>query len=234
MAIAAPLVFASAPAAASTPQAGPLTEVDGLAAATQVSAVAWKQDKPEVYNLRLSDVAVLPGGTVSGTVDLDRPSPTGGTTVALRSTPAWPNNIVIPRDVTVSKGRTTAKFTIHAGIDNYSAVAVRITADLGTSSWSRPLALVSNDFQVSGGDVVPGKEVTGAVGIGMASNPRGTTVALQSDSPNLWVPTTTIIPAGSPGVFFPVRAIPGRPPTAFATITATWNGQSVSGRYYFI
>jgi hypothetical protein len=64
------------------------------------------------------------------------------------------------------------------------------------------------------------------VGIGSGPNPTGTTVALSVSDPRWHVPPQIHIPPGSPGAIFYLGKDADVPPGTYATLTATWNGQS--------
>ena len=73
-----------------------------------------------------------------------------------------------------------------------------------------------------------GRTLGGAVGLGDAPNPFGTTVYLSSNSPDVVVPATVYVPPGSAGIRVPVQlsSTPSRPD---ARITARWGTRVTTG-----
>jgi hypothetical protein len=185
-----------------------------------------------VTALGFSADAAVEGTTVTGTVVLKNPAPDGGITVSLWSNTSYGPSVNVPAYVTVPAGSTSATFPIRVNYVGTPAI-VRPSADLGTSLVSRELVVVPTTFAVSSGTLARRGTVTPmAVGIGTSPNPDGATVALESDTAGVTVPASVTIPAGSPGVAFPVKVRRSVAQSTLGHITATWNGASVSG--YFV
>lgn len=199
-----------------------IAEVTVLAADPAVRAVTALEFSP--------DSAVL-GGTSIGTVRLKNPAPAGGIAVGLWSNTSYGPGVYVPPYVLVPAGAASATFpALVTRVDEPSVV--RPSAHLGTSSASAPLVVVPNRFAVGGAVVSPGRITESAVGIGTAPNPTGVTVTLSTDVAGMSVPATVTIPAGVEGVAFPVSAADSIPLGTVGTITATWNGVSVSNAVF--
>lgn len=181
-----------------------------------------------VTDLRISGEAATAGTVLTGTVVLNNPAPQGGIGVSVWSNTSYGPGVHVPNPVIVPAGSVSADFPITVTRADHPAI-VSPSADLGTSLATAPLVVVPDTFAVGGGYVPVGKVTQLAVGIGEAPNPGGATVALSSGHPAIHVPATVTIPAGSPGVAFPVTVDASAPSgTVFSTITATWNGMTVT------
>jgi hypothetical protein len=202
-----------------------------LVRVADVTVLAADPSTRAVTDLRFDPGAAIAGATTTGTVTLNNPAPQGGIAVDLWSNTAYGPNVYVPPFVVVEAGSTTATFT--AVITNAdSPSVVRPSADLGTSRVVAPLLAVPTTFALGAAVVQPATEGELAVGIGTATNPAGTTVALTSDNPAVTVPAMVTVPAGSPGVRVPVRVAASAPLGGTARITATWNGTSVANTVY--
>lgn len=197
----------------------------------EVAVLAADPSTRAVTGLRFDPGAAVVGTTTTGTVTLKNPAPQGGIAVDLWSNTSYGPNVYVPPYVVVEAGRTSATFSAFiTGAD--SPAVVQPSADLGTSRAVAPLVAVPTTFAVGAAVVRPGTEGVLAVGIGTAANPAGTTVALTSDNPNVTVPATVTVPAGTAGVRVPVTVTASAPLGGTAQITATWNGTSVTNMVF--
>src|ERR1019366_5899177 len=83
-----------------------------------------------IQSLTLSSASVTGGGTVTGTVTLTSPAPSGGAQITIQDSPAI---LQVGSSVTVPAGQTAATFTIVAPTVT-SPTAVTVTADLAGST----------------------------------------------------------------------------------------------------
>ena len=203
----------------------PLTKV------AEVTVLAADPSTRAVTALRFDPDAAVAGTSTTGTVTLNNPAPAGGISVDLWSNTSYGPNVHVPPYVVVEEGRTSATFPALITTADSPAV-VRPSADIGTSRVTAPLVVVPTTFALGGSVVTPGTTGEAAVGIGTAANPAGITVTLASDTPGVTVPATVTIPADSPGAAFPVTVAASVPRGSAATITATWNGASVTNTVY--
>ncbi|MFC4145736.1 hypothetical protein ACFO0M_05680 [Micromonospora mangrovi] len=183
-----------------------------------------------VVDLRFSPAAAVEGSSVTGTVVLAAPAATGGVAVTLWSNTSYGPNVYVPPSVVVPAGQTSVSFTAVVNQAQVPAV-VRPSAHLGTTRATGRLAVVPPTFAVGPGYVARGAVNDVVVGIGTAANPTGVTIALHSDRPDVVVPATVQVPAGSPGVIFPVTVAADASVSEPGTITATWNGTTVSNTF---
>ncbi|MGC7097375.1 hypothetical protein ACPZ19_22090 [Amycolatopsis lurida] len=181
-----------------------------------------------VTALSYAEESLVVGETTQGTVTLAQPAPAGGIAVSLWSNTHYGPGVNVPPYVVVPEGSTSATFPLKATRAETPSV-VSPSADLGTSRAGREVVVVPDRFAISDGLALkPGMVTRGAVGIGNAANPDGTTVRLHTDFPGVTVPSTVVIPPGSPGVAVPLTADPSIPRGAQGTLTATWNGTTVT------
>ncbi|AXB42718.1 hypothetical protein A4R43_09405 [Amycolatopsis albispora] len=181
-----------------------------------------------VTSLSYTKESLVVGETTQGTVTLAQPAPAGGLAVSLWSNTHYGPGVHVPPYVVVPEGSTTATFPLKATRAETPAV-VSPSADLGTSRASRDVVVVPDRFALSDGLLLkPGTVTPGAIGIGRAPNPEGTTVRLHTDFPGVTVPSTVHIPPGSPGIAIPLTAAPSIPRGSQGTLTATWNGTTAT------
>ncbi|MGC1209765.1 MAG: hypothetical protein WA890_00645 [Micromonospora sp.] len=181
-----------------------------------------------IKELRFDQRVVVGGQRVTGTVELTAPARPGGQHVDLWSNSSYGGVYVqVPALAVVPEGTTTASFTVPVQLDGGPNEG-NPGAYLGTSRDSTPVAAVPSTFAVGPGFVRIGTTVNHVVGIGDAPNPDGTRVSLSIDMPGVTVPASVDIPPGSPGAVFPVTGAADLSPSARATLTATWNGQTAT------
>lgn len=181
-----------------------------------------------VSELRFDRPAALHGTRVTGTVVLKQPAPAGGLAVSLWSNTSYSAySLRVPQFVTVPEGRTSATFEAIAVAEALgmppAAGIVRPSADLGTSLVTGEVVVVPRTFALGGrtDDRDSGSLV---VGIGDTPNPSGTVVSLRADRREVQLPAQVTVPAGQPGVAIPFQSGGLR---SFS-VTATWNGQSIT------
>jgi hypothetical protein len=199
-----------------------------LVAAGTVTVVPADPTVQGVKDLRFDRRVVVEGQTVTGTVELTAPAMAGGLNVDLWSNSAYGGvRVAVPPLVVVPAGATTVSFTVPVygdGVPNEGNPG----AYLGGTRDSTPVAAVPPTFAVGPGFVRVGSTVTGVVGLGDTPNPDGARVALSVDLAGVSVPATVDVPAGSPGAVFPITGAADLSPSAIGTLTADWNGQTVT------
>lgn len=177
--------------------------------------------------------AMLDGTSADVKVELLAPAPADDLVLSW-----WPNTTYGPTVsgsvwVRIPAGQKVGSESRSATLwGSDSPAVVTPSASLGASTVYWTTVLVPRKFAVGSTYVRPGEPALVGVGIGEAPNPDGTTVRLSTDVPGLELPATVTIPAGDPGASFEVKATSTPPDGTTGTITATWNGQSVTGQIY--
>lgn len=95
-----------------------------------VTVLPGDQTIPVLLSVSVSPDTVLGGGSLTGTVNLNIPSPTGVTSVSLYSTS--PDLVIVPDNVIVPTGATSANFSIQT-TNVMIATQVKIVATLDTT-----------------------------------------------------------------------------------------------------
>jgi hypothetical protein len=169
------------------------------------------------------------GSSGTGQVTLSGAAPSSGAVVGLTS--SNPGALSLPASVTVARGSSTGQFQYTTAAVS-TPTPVHVTATLGSSSAAEdvtvtPPALASVltiPTEVEGGQtdaIRPQLNAPAPAG--------GALVSLTTSSPLVSVPPTVQIPAGSFGaVATASTGVVGAVTTV--TITATWNGASVTGQ----
>ena len=184
----------------------------------RLSAVGT-QAPTRVVNLAFNPTSVPSGSTVTGTITLSSPAPTGGTTVQVSTTSSSVYVSGNPFSVTVPAGLTTATFTVTAAnvptdtqvaftakasrIDNGVTASFTIKALAYTLSFSPTSVIADGTSTVTGTVKLPN------------TTPTDIRFNLVSEDANLAaVPSSVTIPAGSSQVDFTFtpRAIVGTTP----------------------
>ena len=101
---------------------------------------------PDLTNFWISPGATSQGGTVTGTLTLDGPAPTGGIAVAVTSSNAQAASF--PATVTVPAGQTSTTFPIQTSTVNYP-LTVTFTAAYSANSFTAPLTLTPGNLYVT-------------------------------------------------------------------------------------
>ena len=167
---------------------------------------------PTLSNLSVVPLSVTGGSSATGTVTLTAPATGAGITVALASSST---TAMVPTDVTVTPGASTAAFTITTAQVTSSTSAL-ITATHGAASRSFSLAITpaatgpaASSVTLSQTTVVGGTPVTGTVRLTTSAPSGGSSVALSSDNPNAaTVPSSVSVPGGQTTATFPVETKP--------------------------
>ncbi|MEV5690915.1 hypothetical protein [Micromonospora globbae] len=197
---------------------------------TKVAEVTVRPADPAVQavtSLDFDQEVVLAGTSVTGTVSLLAPASAGGLNLDVWANTSYGPSVSVPPLVVVPEGATTATFTGRAGAADEPTV-VRPSATLGGTRAAGRVAVLPTTFAVGPSYVRRGAATETAVSLGVPAGPDGAVVALAVDVPGVSVPATVTVPAGSPGVIFEVTVAADAPTSQLGTITATWDGQTVS------
>jgi WD40 repeat protein len=179
-----------------------------------------------ISSVTVNPASVTGGGNATGTVSLNGPAATGGTTVSLSS------NIMaasVPASVTVAAGLTSATFSISTTAVS-SQQSATISASLGGATKTigvqiNPASLSSLALDPS--TVTGSLASSGSVTLSGPAPTGGVLVKLSSGSPSAKVPASVSVPAGSSSATFSVStSTVSTELTAF--ITATLSGTSKS------
>ncbi len=180
-----------------------------------------------VNNIRLSTFTVSQSTVTAsytsiGTLTLNLPALSGGSTVNLQSTLSA--LVSVPATVTIPSGATSNTFVIRTYPIYTIQSSADILASLGNSIWRtitvNPISLVS--VSASPNPIAGGNAFTGTVQASGVVGPQGMTLALSSNNSAVSVPITVTIPNGSSSATFvgQTAGVAG-PGNTVATITAT-------------
>src|SRR4051812_30133910 len=182
-------------------------------------------------SLTLASASIAGGGTTTGTVTLTAPAPAGGATIRLSG--SMEGQVVVPPNVTVPAGSTSATFTITAPSAVPATYYVLIQAGLGFTAGTqaklleiRPgsTATTLAGFSVSPTDIVSGTSTQGTVQLVTSAPAGGGVVNLTSSNPAvLQVPPTVSVPAGNNSASFPITT------NATSAFTAVEGAASAGG-----
>src|ERR1043166_5871672 len=175
----ADFAIATSPVSASTRVTiTPGTESDSGVTGFQVSVVVTPAGSPppppSLSSLTLSSASVLSGSSVTGTVKLTSPAPTGGAIVSLQG--SMEGQVVVPASVTVPAGSTSATFTTLPAPEVNARHWVFIGAVYGTSGGSQarileidpsPGAPTLLAMGAAGQDVIGGQSGRASVALAM-------------------------------------------------------------------
>lgn len=177
---------------------------------------------PILYGTSLSNESVVGGTSVRGTVTLQNPAPSGGTTVTLVSSDT--NLVNPPATVFIPEGATGVDFTIATApvseatrviiesgtdIDGYRASQVWLTVTPAGSATPTP-SLAS--LTLSQSSVLSGATVTGTVTLTSAAPAGGALVTLgASMEGDVIAPPSVTVPAGSLSANFTTVPAPETP-----------------------
>jgi uncharacterized repeat protein (TIGR03803 family) len=161
-------------------------------------------------SLALNPITVHDGGTSQGAVTLSAAAPSGGVVVGLSSNSTF---AIVPANVTVSAGATSATFTVRTQSGVLSNTSVVITAALGNSTAQASLtitppatvtlsSLTLNPTRVSGGN-----KSTGTVTLTAAAPSGGAVVTVSSSNTSVaTVPSSVTVQAGKTSASFTVSS----------------------------
>ena len=177
---------------------------------------------PILYGTSLSNESVVGGTSVTGTVTLQSPAPSGGTTVRLVSSD--PGLVNPPATVFIPAGATDVDFTIPTAavsvatrviiesgtdIDGYRAPQVWLTV---TPPGAPTPAASLSSLTLSQASVLSGGTVTGTVRLTSPAPAGGAVVTLQgSMEGEVIVPPSVTVPAGSISATFTTKTAPETP-----------------------
>ena len=170
---------------------------------------------------------IVGGATVTGTLIMSGPSPTGGTTVSLASTSL---SALVAPSVTISAGAMTTTFIVTTKIVSNDTSAVISATVYGARLKStlpilavRVAAIAS--VQVTPSAVLGSQSAVGRVNLTTPAPAGGLVVDLTSSNSNVIVPATVRVVAGETFVTFDVltKSVTAQ---SVATLTATVNSVS--------
>jgi len=185
--------------------------------------------RPRLLSINLQPESAIGGSSVTGTVSLNGPAPSGGVIVSLTSSNT--NAAVVPGSVTIPSGQNSAGFTVTTKPVS-SSTPVTITASYGGDSKTAVLTVVPlrlSFVAINPSDVTGGSSATGTVSLNGPAPSGGVVVSLTSSNTNVAsVPSQVSIPAGQTQADFTVttRAVTK---DAVVRITASYAGASVYG-----
>lgn len=196
----------------------------------QLGYNAAQTSQPNLSALTLNPSTVTGGQTVSGTVSLTGPAPTGGASVSLSSAnPA----ATVPASVTVPANSSSANFTINTTAVR-ATTAGNITASYNGINKSAPLtvnpaslaALASLTLNPT--TVVGGSNSTGTVTLNKAAPAGGVVITLaSSNSTRAKVPPSVTIAAGASSAAFTVTTTSTNKKVS-VKVTASYGGVNKS------
>ncbi len=176
----------------------------------------------------LSSQQIQSGGSADvATVRLSAAAPAGGLAIDLASDSTV---IQMPKSVRVSAGHTSVQFSVSA-LQEWSTAELGVTLSAAVTQTGQRITThatvlaaptIVSSLQILGPItyIAPGHSLSGQVALGYpATTP--TVVTLTSDNPNLVVPTSVTVPAGSPSAAFPITAL-AQNTTATVTLTASY------------
>jgi hypothetical protein len=176
--------------------------------------------------ITVNPTSVLGGSAVEGRVTLNGTAGAGGYKVNLTSSNS---NVVVPANVTVPDGQSSATFAITSKSVSTDTV-VTITAGTSPSTVSAKLTLTRiriNTIALNPSSVGGGASSQATVTLNGPAPAGGATVVLQSNKSFATVPATVIIAAGQTTGTFTVSTVPVSS-DSIATITAVYGGASTS------
>jgi uncharacterized repeat protein (TIGR03803 family) len=203
-----------------TPLGGVTCDVTGnLYGATSVGGsnfygTVWKITAPvlALSSLSLSSGSVSGGTSLVGTVTLTAPASSGGLTVALSSNSVY---VVVPPNITVPEGSTTASFPIWTAPASVGQSAT-VTASNGANVFTTNMTLTAYSayvfsVQASPTFLIGGTTSTGTIQLDHYVTTVGGEVidlssanVTESGSAYATVPASVVVPFGANSVTFPI------------------------------
>ena len=169
-----------------------------LAAGSGSSISILLQNVPvqSIASLSLSPATVLGGNSVTGTVTLSGPAPTGGVLIDLSSSNT--SAATVSGSVTVSAGETSATFTV-VSLPVAATTSVTISATSGSSTKTAALtvqapALVS--LKLSPAGLIGGNSSVATATLNGLAPSSGVTITVSSNNPAIAAPAGNIVIAG--------------------------------------
>jgi len=174
-----------------------------LSFASSSFAVAKNPFFKGLQSLSFAPATVVGGASSTGTVLLGGPAPIGGSLVGLSSASS---DAVVPTQVAISAGSTSATFTVMTSAVGAST-PVTITATMAGTLVSQTLTVtpagVAN-LTLSPSSVVGGNVSTGSVALSGAAPSGGLVVGLSSSDSGVTVPASVTIAGGATSANFTV------------------------------
>ena len=180
-------------------------------------------------SLTLNPTTVQDGATSQGTVTLSAAAPTGGTVVGLSSNSSF---ALVPANVTVPAGSSSATFTVTTKSGVLSNTSVVITAALGNSTAQASMTITPastvtvSSLTLNPNSVRGGSASRGTVTLSGAAPSGGVVVSLASNSSSASVPVSVAVTAGATTASFTVTTT-SVTTTTTAVITATLGSSSM-------
>ena len=180
-------------------------------------------------SLALNPTTVQDGATSQGTVTLSAAAPTGGTVVGLSSNSSF---ALVPANVTVPAGSSSATFTVTTKSGVLSNTSVVITAALGNSTAQASMTITPastvtvSSLTLNPNSVRGGSASRGTVTLSGAAPSGGVVVSLASNSSSASVPVSVAVTAGATTASFTVTTT-SVTTTTTAVITATLGSSSM-------
>lgn len=199
------------------------------AAVTQWSAggsFTVSQGPATPVSLAFTSNPLYSGNTTWVQVQLNTAAPSGGTVISLSSSD--PNAAPVPATVTMPGNTAWMQFQMTAG-QVTSQTPVTITATSNSGSASAQLTVMPptlKSLTISPTTFNGGIQVQAIAMLNGVAPANGAAINFSSSSPAVQVPAVETVAAGSPSVVFqiPTNSVNASTP---ATVTATYNGQSV-------
>src|ERR1044071_1688281 len=191
------------------------TDVDGYRAPQTwltVTPLGSPLPAPSLSSLTLSSSTVLSGGTVTGTLRLTAPAPTGGAIVRLQG--SMEGQVIVPPTVTIPGGSISATFTTTPAPETPFPRWVFIQGNYGTSGGSQarilqidpapgPATLLA--IGPASQDLIGGHSGRASLGLVIPAPAGGGTVSLTTDNPAIiHVPASVTIPQGNSATSFAI------------------------------
>ena len=209
---------------------------EGDASPTTAAVTPWSAPRSftvsasgAISSVRFTRPAAFSGEEIVGTVQLASAAPAGGATVQLSSSDPAATNL--PASVSVPGGQAVADFRIRTGQVTTAADAT-VTATYGAERATTTLRVDPPSLKEilpinQNGTITGGTSASPMLALNGAAPSGGAVVSLSSSSPVARPPATVTVPAGS---FFHSLSIPtdAVQTQTTVTITATWQGRSVS------
>lgn len=147
---------------------------------------------PSLSALSLAPTSVFGGTSSTGTITLNGPAPTGGTSITLTSNNAAAS---VPASVAVAAGQTSATFSVSTTVV-YANVIAGISASDGVVSKQANLTVKSHmvkSVTLTPATLKGGTSSTGKVTLTSPAGPGGVIVTLTSDHPQATVPASVTV-----------------------------------------
>jgi trimeric autotransporter adhesin len=161
---------------------------------------------PEVWLFAVSPTALIGGVSTSGAVVITSPAAKTGAVIAITSSNT---SVVAATTETVLGGDQVVPFALLTKPVS-TTVVVNVTATLNGASMTVPLTVESAalvNLRLTSTTLVGGNSMNVAVYLNGNAGPGGTTVILSSNSPDLAVPASVVVPAGTDAFAFPVSSV---------------------------